>query len=128
MRQGFAARFAAVGALVFGLLSLGAAPATEPVDSARLQDPAPAPTLASYHLFTDVGARVPNAGLTPYALNTPLFSDYAVKQRYLFMPPGQHAHYRPTGVLDLPVGAVLVTNNSRHYERIEAPLILENWV
>ena len=27
----------------------------------------------------------------------------------------------------LSAGAVLVTNNNRHYERIEAPLILENW-
>ena len=28
----------------------------------------------------------------------------------------------------LSAGAVLVTNNIRHYQRIEAPLILENWV
>lgn len=27
----------------------------------------------------------------------------------------------------LSAGAALVTNNTRHYERIEAPLILENW-
>jgi uncharacterized repeat protein (TIGR03806 family) len=108
MRRGSAPRVAALGALVCGLLSLGAAPAPPPVDTSRLQDPAPAPTLASYRLFTDTGARIPNAGLTPYALNTPLFSDYAEKQRYLFMPPGEHARYRPTGVLDLPVGAVLV--------------------
>jgi len=27
----------------------------------------------------------------------------------------------------LSAGAVLVTNNSRHYERIAAPLILDNW-
>lgn len=27
----------------------------------------------------------------------------------------------------LSAGAVLVTNNLRHYQRIEAPLILENW-
>ena len=27
----------------------------------------------------------------------------------------------------LSAGAVLVTNNLRHYERIEAPLILDNW-
>jgi len=27
----------------------------------------------------------------------------------------------------LATAAVLVTNNVRHYERIEAPLILENW-
>ena len=41
---------------------------------------------------------------------------------------------RPIGELDMMIaahalsaGAVLVTNNSRHYERIEAPFILENW-
>jgi tRNA(fMet)-specific endonuclease VapC len=27
----------------------------------------------------------------------------------------------------LSAGAALVTNNSRHFERIKAPLILENW-
>jgi tRNA(fMet)-specific endonuclease VapC len=25
-------------------------------------------------------------------------------------------------------GSILVTNNHRHYQRIEAPLILENWL
>jgi uncharacterized repeat protein (TIGR03806 family) len=68
----------------------------------------PAPTLAAYRLFADAGARRPNAGVTPYALNTPLFSDYAEKQRYLYLPPGAKARYRPTGVLDLPVGATLI--------------------
>lgn len=27
----------------------------------------------------------------------------------------------------LSAGAVLVTNNSRHYARVEAPLTLEDW-
>jgi len=108
MSRSLAARFAVLGALVVGTLSLGGAPAPPPVDTARLQEPTPAPTLASYRLFTDDGARVPSVGLTPYALNTPLFSDYAEKQRYVFMPPGQHAQYRGAGLLDLPVGAVLV--------------------
>jgi len=27
----------------------------------------------------------------------------------------------------LALGATLVTNNTRHYERIQAPLRLENW-
>lgn len=41
---------------------------------------------------------------------------------------------KPVGELDmmiaahsLAMGAVLVTNNTRHYERIEQPLRLENW-
>jgi len=68
----------------------------------------PAPTLDAYNLFTDAKGRTPNGGLTPYALNTPLFSDYAEKTRFLYLPPGAQAAYRPSGVLDLPVGAVLV--------------------
>jgi tRNA(fMet)-specific endonuclease VapC len=41
---------------------------------------------------------------------------------------------QPIGQLDmmiaahtLAVGATLVTNNLRHFERIQAPLLLENW-
>lgn len=41
---------------------------------------------------------------------------------------------QPIGELDMMIaahslsaGALLVTNNSRHYERINAPLMLENW-
>lgn len=41
---------------------------------------------------------------------------------------------QPIGELDMMIaahaislGAVLVTNNTRHYARIDAPLILENW-
>ena len=90
------------------LLLLGAAPAPGPVDLAKLMAETPAPTLDAYRLFTDEGGRTPNVGLTPYALNSPLFSDYAEKQRFLFMPTGKAAAYKPEGVLDLPVGAVLV--------------------
>jgi uncharacterized repeat protein (TIGR03806 family) len=68
----------------------------------------PAPKLADYRLFTDASGRKPNTGLTPYALNTPLFSDYAEKIRMLYLPPGKAAAYRPDGVLDFPVGATLV--------------------
>jgi tRNA(fMet)-specific endonuclease VapC len=42
---------------------------------------------------------------------------------------------QPIGEMDMMIaahalsaGAVLVTNNGRHYTRIEAPLMLENWV
>ena len=41
---------------------------------------------------------------------------------------------QPIGEMDMMIaahslsaGAVLVTNNTRHYERIVAPLMLENW-
>lgn len=95
-------------AALLALVLMGAAPAPRPVALDALMNEEPAPTLAAYGLFVDAGARQPNAGVTPYALNTPLFSDYALKQRYVFLPPGAKASYRATGVLDLPVGATLI--------------------
>jgi uncharacterized repeat protein (TIGR03806 family) len=95
-------------ALVLAALSLGAAPWPAPVALEALLAETPAPTLDAYRLFTDPGGRAPNAGVTPYALNTPLFSDHAAKSRFIFLPPGTKAGYRATGPLDLPVGAALV--------------------
>jgi len=89
------------------LACLGAAPAPAGVALETLLAETPAPKLGDYHLFRDAGARQPN-GLTPYGLNTPLFSDYAEKFRFLYLPPGAKAAYRADGVLDLPVGATLV--------------------
>lgn len=86
----------------------GQASAPPPVDQARLMDETPALRLADYHLFADEHGRIPSARLTPYSLATPLFSDYAAKSRYLYLPPGTAARYRGAGLLDLPVGAVLV--------------------
>ena len=97
-------RLTAVVLLVLG----GLAPSPPPVDMAQVLAEAPAPALGDYHLFADAGARVPNARLTPYALNTPLFSDYASKHRFVFVPAGQSARYTATGVVDFPVGTVLV--------------------
>lgn len=89
------------------LACLGAAPAPPGVALDALLAEAPAPRLADYRLFKDAGGRQPN-GLTPYGLNTPLFTDYAEKFRFLYLPPGTKAAYRAEGVLDLPVGATLV--------------------
>jgi tRNA(fMet)-specific endonuclease VapC len=56
-------------------------------------------------------------------------ADYYVEIRHQLVTAGQ-----PIGELDmmiaahsLSVGAVLVTNNTRHYARIVAPLTMVNW-
>lgn len=68
----------------------------------------PARVISEYHLFVDVATQQPNEGLHPYTINTPLFSDYAEKNRFLYLPPGAQASYNPDRALDLPVGSVLV--------------------
>ncbi|HEY3947503.1 SO2930 family diheme c-type cytochrome [Phenylobacterium sp.] len=97
-------------AVLAAIASIGATPAPDPsaVDLKALMAETPAPVLSAYRIFIGEGPNRPNAGVTPYALNTPLFSDYAEKARFLYLPPGAHATWRAQGALDLPVGAVLV--------------------
>lgn len=64
--------------------------------------------LSEYRFFADVKARTPNPRLFGYALNTPLFSDYAEKQRFLYVPAGKQAGYDPVAPLALPVGAAII--------------------
>lgn len=78
-------------ACLAALTCVGAAPAPQGVAMDVVLAEAPAPKLADYRLFTDAAGRQPVAGLTPYALNTPLFSDYAEKSRFLYLPPGKAA-------------------------------------
>lgn len=66
--------------------------------------------LSSYNLFSwdpADGFRF-NTRVVPYDLNTPLFSDYALKQRALYVPEGEAARYEPEQAFELPVGAVLI--------------------
>jgi uncharacterized repeat protein (TIGR03806 family) len=64
--------------------------------------------LSSYRFFLDGSAQEPNEGVLPYDLNTPLFSDYASKHRFVWLPPGTSASYDENETFDLPVGAVVI--------------------
>ena len=48
-----------------------------------------------------------NQGVTPYDLNTPLFSDYAHKLRTIWMPAGKSARYDAQVAFDFPVGTII---------------------
>ncbi|WP_426755730.1 SO2930 family diheme c-type cytochrome [Myxococcus sp. Y35] len=66
--------------------------------------------LSGFGLFTGTpaeGGLQPVEGNIPYALTTPLFSDYSVKSRTLYIPPGAQARYSANDVLDLPVGTII---------------------
>lgn len=68
----------------------------------------PPQKLSTYGFFTDVAGRQPAAGVVPYVLNTALFSDYADKRRYVYVPPNQSVTYKADGAFEFPVGSVLV--------------------
>lgn len=64
--------------------------------------------LSSYQLFDDIGTQQPAAGVIPYTLNTPLFSDYTVKDRFVFVPPGSAMTWHDTNAFGTPVGTIVV--------------------
>lgn len=71
--------------------------------------PAPKETLSEYGFFLgDIKEQRPVEGIMPYVLNTPLFSDYAEKLRYVKLPAGQSVVYNADQVLDFPVGTTLI--------------------
>ena len=64
--------------------------------------------LSDWHLLNVGGGRVtPNAGVLPYDLVTPLFSDYAHKLRTVWMPAGRSATYSADQAFEFPVGTIL---------------------
>ncbi|WP_238750648.1 SO2930 family diheme c-type cytochrome [Neolewinella maritima] len=67
--------------------------------------------LSDYGFFTGRPADLqPAPGVIPYEVGAPLFSDYAGKARFVYLPEGTRATYHPTEVFDFPVGTVLIKN------------------
>lgn len=65
--------------------------------------------LSDYGFFAGKPAdQVPVTGVVPYALNTPLFTDYAEKLRFVQLPAGQSVAYNDSAVLNFPVGTTLI--------------------
>lgn len=79
-----------------------------PVNDAALMADKPARLLSQYNLFSDQRSQVPNGGVLPYDLITPLFSDHASKYRFVYIPAGKSAQYREREVFEFPVGSVLI--------------------
>jgi uncharacterized repeat protein (TIGR03806 family) len=72
----------------------------------------PPERLSSYRFFTwsPTAGFAFNERVVPYDLNTALFSDYALKQRAIYVPPGASAVYRDDLAFEFPVGSVLIKN------------------
>lgn len=65
-------------------------------------------TLSKWGLFEDARLQVPAAGVHPYEVISPLFSDYSEKHRFFWVPDGETIGYSDDGVWDFPVGSILI--------------------
>ncbi len=106
--------------LVFPFILVACSPAKKEKDVVIIEEEISLPVsydevgklkLSGYGFFMEPMANLEPAGnVHPYNLNTPLFTDYALKKRFIFMPEGRQAKYREKEVLDFPVGTVLIKN------------------
>lgn len=68
-------------------------------------------TLSAFGFFKDASGQWPNDRVVAYRLNSPLFSDYAEKQRFIYVPEGKKlttAASAVPGLLQFPVGSAII--------------------
>lgn len=79
----------------------------------------PYPKLSDYHFFEgEMKNQIPSLNVIPYAPASSLFTDYAHKKRFVWMPIGVKATFNgDSNVLELPVGAALI--KTFYYENVQ---------
>jgi uncharacterized repeat protein (TIGR03806 family) len=96
-------RLTMLGSLLVMIASVGFQSPFEPMATA------PKTTLSAYGFFEGkLSDQQPAQGVVPYTLNTPLFSDYAEKLRFVKLPQGSTVAYNAKEVLDFPVGTTII--------------------
>lgn len=65
-------------------------------------------TLSATGLFSDVTSLTPAAGVIPYDVNSPLWTDGAHKRRWMALPAGGRIGFSATDAWLFPVGTVLI--------------------
>jgi uncharacterized repeat protein (TIGR03806 family) len=72
----------------------------------------PFTTLSEYHFFIgDIKNLIPSLNVIPYEPASGLFTDYALKKRFIWMPTGVSATYDADNkTLEFPVGTILIKN------------------
>ena len=99
----------------------------------RVHDPDKPPArLSDWGLMAADGNRLRlNDSVVPYELNTPLFSDYALKLRSVWMPADAAASIQENGDIAFPVGTIL--SKTFHYrysgsgfQKVDAEAALED--
>jgi parallel beta-helix repeat protein len=77
--------------------------------------------LSEYGFFEGNGStQKPVAGVVPYDLNTPLFSDYTSKYRFVRVPEGKTVSYKEDDAFDFPVGSQIVKTFSMPHDMKDA--------
>lgn len=79
----------------------------------------PYPNLSQYHFFEgEMKNQNPSLNVIPYEPISSLFTDYAHKKRFVWLPSGMKATYNSDDqILELPVGSVLI--KTFYYDNVQ---------
>jgi uncharacterized repeat protein (TIGR03806 family) len=67
--------------------------------------------LSEYGFFkTPLKGLEPVEGVFPYEINSQLFSDYALKKRFIVLPAGKKIQFNNEDTLSFPVGSIVIKN------------------
>ncbi len=79
--------------------------------SDTLSDSGPKPRLSDYPFFSGkLSALSPAPHVFEYEVNAPLFSDYAEKKRFIYLPEGTQLGWQDFRPFDFPTGAAIIKN------------------
>ena len=95
-------QMSSIGGQIFKLARAGAPPASQPFP----------PLLSQTGAFADLPSLTPSTNLIAYTVNSPLWSDGAVKQRWVAIPTSTTVHFAATGEWTFPSGSVFVKHFS----------------
>ena len=67
------------------------------------------PKLSDYNFFEGrIAQHQPADGIVPYNISAQLFSDYALKSRFIVLPAGEQLIYQVDGSFDFPIESILI--------------------
>ena len=70
----------------------------------------PPASLADAQVFSDLATQTPAAGVVPYEVNAPFWSDGATKTRFIRLPPGERIDFATSGPWGFPAETLLIKN------------------
>ena len=80
-------------------------------------------TLSQTGLFANLISLTPAAGVIPYTVNSPLWSDGAAKQRWIALPPGGAVTFAANGEWQWPANTVFVKHFALGTRRLETRVL-----
>jgi uncharacterized repeat protein (TIGR03806 family) len=117
-------QMSSVGGRIYTLARGGPPPPTHPMPK----------LLSQTEVFADLKTMTPQEFLIPYSVNSPLWSDGAVKSRWMALPENSKIHFTPAGEWTFPAGTVFVKTfqlpvddtNPKILRRLETRLLVRD--